>query len=235
MSRSRVEHPSLYLPLKALTRWVIMPVLTRTEVRGIEHIPETGPFFLIPNHQSVLDPLMLQAVCPRTVHAMTKSTQFGSPFMRWVLPRIGAFPTRRYRVDPQTVRVALRELKRGRGVGIYPEGERSWDATLQPLRRGTVRLLLKGGVPVVPCGISGSYDVWPRWSKRPRRCPVRIQFGEPILFGAHNDREAREAALPAATARIERALRGLIDAVDSERPDEVARPAPGTEGLESWA
>lgn len=235
MSHRRVEHPSLYLPLKALVRWLALPVWTRTEVRGVEHIPKTGPFFLIPNHQSVLDPFMVQAVCPRTVHSMTKSTQFAKPFMRWILPRIGSFPTRRYRVDPQAVRVALRELERGRGVGIYPEGERSWDGSLQPLRKGTVRLLLKAGVPIVPCGISGSYDVWPRWSKRPRRCPVKIQFGEPIEFGRHDDRAAREAALPAATVRIESALRRLIDAVDQDRPDEATRPATGPDGLESWA
>ncbi len=235
MSRRPVEHPSLYLPLKVFVRWVLMPLLTRTRVRGVENVPKTGPFFLVPNHQSVLDPMVVQAACPRTVHSMTKSTQFATPFMRWLLPRLGSFPTRRYRVDPQSVRVALRELARGRGVGIYPEGERSWDAELQPLRKGTVRLLLKAGVPVIPCGISGSYDVWPRWSKRPRRCPVRIQFGEPILFGAHDDRAAREAALPAATARIERALRQLIDAVDAEEPDEATRPAAGPDGVESWA
>ena len=238
LRRSRVEHPSLYLPLKSLVRWVIMPILTQTEIRGVEHIPKTGPFFLIPNHQSVLDPLLAQAACPRTVHSMTKSTQFSNPFMRWILPRIGSFPTRRYRVDPQTVRVALRELSRGRGVGIYPEGERSWDASMQPLRRGTVRLLLKAGVPIVPCGISGSYDVWPRWSRRPRRCPVRIRFGEPIEFGVHDDRASREAALPAATARLERAIRRLIDAVDLDTPDEATGRAggpDGVDGVESWA
>ena len=88
---------------------------------------------------------------------------------------------------------------------------------------------------IVPCGISGSYDVWPRWSKRPRRCPVKIHFGEPIEFGRHDDRAAREAALPAATVRIESALRRLIDAVDQDRPDEATRPATGPDGLESWA
>jgi len=162
---------------------------------------------------------------------MTKSTQFASPFMRWLLPRIGGFPTRRYRVDPQTVRVALRELGRGRGVGIYPEGERSWDGTLQPLRKGTMRLLLKAGVPIVPCGISGSYDVWPRWSRRPRRCRVQIRFGEPIVFGPHDERAAREAAVPAATAHLERALKRLTDQVDREAQE----PDAGPETAESWA
>lgn len=239
MSRT-VEHPSLYLPLKAVARYGVIPLLTQTRAEGVENIPTRGPFFLVPNHQSVLDPVIVQAMCPRTVHSMTKSTQFANPFMRWLLPRIAAFPTRRYRVDPQTVRVALRHLEAGRGVGLYPEGERSWDGQLQPLRRGTVRLLLKAGVPVVPCGISGSYDVWPRWSKRPRRCKVRVRFGEPLLFGVHDTRAEREAALPDAMARLERALRALLVDLDPPRhwqDDKVPGPAPsnGTGQVESWA
>ena len=183
--------------------------LARIEVTGREHVPAEGPFFLIPNHQSVLDPILVQAVCPRTVHSFTKSTQFGSSVFRWLLPRLHAIPTRRYRVDPQVVRVALRLVEDGEGIGIYPEGERSWDGSLQPLRRGTVRLLLKAGAPVIPCAVVGSYDVWPRWSRRPRRCRVSIRFGEPIQFGRHDRREDREKALDGAIARLAKALEDL--------------------------
>lgn len=185
--------------------------LARIEVEGRENIPKEGPFFLIPNHQSVLDPVLVQAMCPRPVHSFTKSTQFGSPVFRWLLPRLNAIPTRRYRVDPQVVRVALRLVEAGEAIGIYPEGERSWDGSLQPLRRGTVRLLLKAGAPVVPCGVIGSYDVWPRWSRRPRRCRVRIRFGEPIDFGRHDTREDREKALTAAIDLLSGALSALRD------------------------
>ena len=236
MSRP-VEHPSLYLPLKWFVRFVLMPTLTRTRAEGVENIPKRGPFFLVPNHQSVLDPLIIQAMCPRTVHSMTKSTQFANPFMRYLLPRIAAFPTRRYRVDPQTVRVALRNIEAGHGVGLYPEGERSWDGQLQPLRRGTLRLLLKTGAPVVPVGISGSYDVWPRWSKRPRRCPVRVRFGTPIHFGAHHTRTEREAVLPEATVRLERALKELLVDIDPRglASEKRAPGGNGPEQVESWA
>ena len=167
-------------------------------------------FFLLPNHQSVLDPLLVQGFCPRRVHSMTKSTQFGSPIMYWLLPRIGAFPTRRYRIDPQTVRTALRLLDAGEGVGIYVEGERTWDGHMQPLRRGAVRLILKAGVPVIPVGIVGSYDVWPRWSKRPRRADVRLRYGEAIEFGRHDDREEREAKVSVTMEVLERRIRALM-------------------------
>ncbi len=195
---------------KALGRWVLTPLLTRMVVEGRDNVPTSGPFFLIPNHQSILDPILVQALCPRRVHSMTKSTQFGSRLMYWLLPRIGAFPTRRYRIDPQTVRTALRLLEDGEGVGIYAEGERSWDGRLQPLKRGTIRLILKAGVPVIPCGIVGSYDVWPRWSKRPRRANVRISYGEPLSFGAHDDRTRREAAVDETAEIIRNAILSLM-------------------------
>jgi 1-acyl-sn-glycerol-3-phosphate acyltransferase len=178
----------------------------RMEVEGLENIPASGPFFLVGNHQSVLDPILAQGACPRPVHTFTKSTQFSGSFFRWLTTRVNGIPTRRYRIDPQVVRIALRRLSEGKGVGVYPEGERSWDGTLQPFRQGTIRLLLKAGVPVVPCGISGSYDVWPRWSRKIKRRRAVLRFGEPIRWPAMHDRRERDASLPGATETLKRAL-----------------------------
>ncbi len=189
--------------------WFFARLWARIRVDGLENVPGDGPFILLANHQSILDPILIQTHLPRDLHTLTKSNQFGMLFFGWVLPRINTIPTRRFKVDPQVVRVILRRLSEGQGIGIYPEGERSWDAQIQPFRRGTIRVVLKAGVPVIPCGVSGSYDVWPRWSKRLRRAPVRIRFGEAINFGPHDDRAERERAVPEATERIREALESL--------------------------
>lgn len=193
--------------------------VARIQVEGREHLPDRGPFLLLPNHQSVLDPILIQSSIRRNdIYTLTKSTQFrGQPF-RWLLPRVHTVPARRYRVDPQAVRVLLRRLDQGHIVCIYAEGERSWDGSIQPLRRGTLRLVLKAGVPVVPCGIVGTYDIWPRWSRKLRRGPVRIRFGEPMHFGKHDDREEREALLPATHDRIRTALARLTGAPLADDP-----------------
>ena len=79
-----------------------------------------------------------------------------------------------------------------------------------------MRLLLKAGVPVIPCGIVGTYEVWPRWGHMnwlaigPGRPPVTIRYGEPLHFGRNDDRARREAALPEAIRRVEEALLGLM-------------------------
>jgi 1-acyl-sn-glycerol-3-phosphate acyltransferase len=184
-------------------------------VEGRDNVPRKGPFIVLVNHQSILDGPILHCYSPRLLFSMTKSTQFKRAYMRGLLRYAGTFPARRYQVDPQSVRVVLRYLKEGRGVGIFPEGERSWDARIQPLRLGTIRLILKAGVPVIPCGVNGLYDFWPRWHRLPRRLPfinrtpVTLRFGEQLHFGQHDDRATREALLDDTMETITAALEGV--------------------------
>ncbi len=185
------------------------PLLGRLDVQGLENTPEQGPFLLIANHQSYLDPILIQSVLRRPIYTMAKSTQFSDPLVGALMKRLKSFPVRRFEIDPQAVRIVLRHLRQGHGVGIYIEGERTWDGRLQEPRLGTIRLILKAGVPVVPCGIAGTYDVWPRWDRKLRRGTVRIRFGPQLRFPRLDDRRAREAQLGAARHRLMTALADL--------------------------
>lgn len=183
-------------------------------IEGLSNIPPHGPFLLICNHQSNLDPVLIQAVCPRPVHAMAKSTQFAVPGMGWLMKRLLSFPVRRYQPDAQAVRVALRSLTRGRGVAIYVEGERSWDGRLQAPRVGTIHLILKAGVPVIPCTISGSYHAWPRWHNSIQLQPICITFGSPLLFPRLDRRTDRHVHAPETAATIMSALARPLETDD---------------------
>lgn len=206
----------LYRAAQRLVR-TLRPLVGRLDVEGLGNIPAEGPFLLIANHQSYLDPILIQAVVTRPMYTMAKSTEFSNPITGRVLKTLKSFPVRRFEIDPQAVRIALRHLEDGYGVGIYIEGERSWDGRLQPPRLGTIRLLLKAGVPVVPCGIQGAYDVWPRWS-RLRRGSVRIRFGMPLRFPKLDTRREREAALDEVRERIMSELARLAGAGRADRP-----------------
>lgn len=181
------------------------------QVSGLGNLPD-GPFLLLSNHQSILDPILIQAFCPRPIHAMAKSTQFSAGMSGWLMRSLKAFPVRRYRIDPHAVRLVLRRLEAGHAVGIYVEGERSWDGKLQEPRRGTIRLALHAGVPIVPCTITGSYEVWPRWDRRFRRGPIHIHFGEPFRLPQIRNRADRDAAVDAAAERIMGVLAAQIEA-----------------------
>jgi 1-acyl-sn-glycerol-3-phosphate acyltransferase len=209
ISPSREPHPAPY----RVSQWIARSIWGRfagLEAHGTANVPRTGPFILIANHASNLDPILIQAVCPRPVHAMAKSTQFAVPVIGGYMLRLLSFPVRRSQTDPQAVRIALRRLAAGFGVCVYIEGERSWDGRLQKARPGTVRLALKAGVPVVPVGISGSYDAWPRWSNRPQLLPVRVRFGPALEFPRLDRRADREAARPEATVRVMQAIDELV-------------------------
>lgn len=190
-------------------RWLVRTLWRgagTTDVTGIENVPPTGPCIIVANHQSYLDPLLIQALVPRVVHAMAKSTQFASPAMARLMSYIYTFPVRRYEPDPIAVRTVLRLLAADKAVMIYVEGERSWDGRLQAPRRGTIRLLLKAGVPIIPCRIDGAYDAWPRWGKLSRGANVRIAFKPALQLPKLDRRADREAVLESTTGRIMAAL-----------------------------
>ncbi|HUG00606.1 MAG TPA: lysophospholipid acyltransferase family protein [Longimicrobiales bacterium] len=215
------ERVPVYRAFQGTVRLLSRVFLPSVTVEGLHNVPDRGPCLIVSNHQSILDPILIQSFCPRPLHTMTKSTQFGVPVFGWLVrEHLLAFPVRRFQIDPQAVRVALRRLEQGRAVGVYVEGERSWDGCLQPPRLGTLRLLLKAGVPVIPCAISGSYDVWPRWDRALRLAPVRIAFGEPVPLPKLDDRRARERSLDGAAAAVMGALRALLR--PAGRPEAVA-------------
>ena len=175
-------------------------------VNGLENIPQTGPFLVLANHESYLETMLVPAVMPRAVHMMAKSTQFGSRLTGWLMPRLFAYPVRRFEIDPQAVRYTVKRMSEGYGIAIFIEGERTWDGSLQAARLGTVRLALNAGVPVIPCRVRGAYDAWPRWSSKPQRNRITVAFGRPLELSPAQTRIDCESGLTEAVRRIRAAI-----------------------------
>jgi len=212
LGRAVEPGPRDALPLYGPGRWLLRQALRGLgplQVSGLEHVPGQGGALLFANHLSLLDPIAVQVACRRRVRALTKSTEFSKPLMARLLAAVGAVPVRRFQPDPQAVRMVLRLLEQGEVVAIYPEGERSWDGQLQAFRRGTLRLAAAAGVPVIPVGVQGTFERWPRWSSRPRRGPIQVRFGAPLEPTSAPDRPAREAAVPHLAAQLRKAFTDL--------------------------
>lgn len=182
----------------------------RYRVEGAENVPAEGGVLLVANHASLLDPPLLGCSINRPVHFMAKEELFKIPILKWVLPRVNAFPVRRGGADRSAIRTAIELLEKGKVIGIFPEGTRTRTGELLPLRRGASLVALKANVPVVPVGILGTFRPvrWRGLLPRFNRFVVRI--GEPIdLSSLCEGEDERERVERAAAVMMER-IAGLL-------------------------
>lgn len=149
-------------------------------VEGREHIPSRGPAIIVANHRSYIDPFVLGYPIEPAPRYVATVRVFRNAYTRWFCQQMAAIPTRRGGADPRAVREVLRALHAGSVVGIFPEGERSWDGASLPLMEGVVKLLQRARVPVIPASLVGTYEAWPRWAPQPRLAPLRVVFGAPL-------------------------------------------------------
>lgn len=168
-------------------------------IHGRERIPRTGPVLYLSNHQSFLDPILNAAVArDRPFRPFARESLLRGP-LGWILRSLGGMPVSGTGSDKSVMRAALKELAEGRGVLIYPEGSRSPDGAIHPFKSGIGLLLKRSDAIIIPVGMDGSFDAWPRQRSTPRwRRPIELEVGEPI------DRDELLAdGIPAALLRLE--------------------------------
>lgn len=160
-------------------------LLRRWDVRvhGAEVVPPTGPVVLAANHIGVLDGPLLAVFAPRPVHALTKHEMFRGRTGQ-VLHRSGQIPVDRYSPDPRAVRTALRVLRDGGAVGVFPEGTRG-DGELHRFHHGAAYLALVSGAPVVPVVLLGSREPGGGINSLPARgARIDLVLGAPVRLGS---------------------------------------------------
>lgn len=161
-----------------IVRWglnIIFLGMYRLHVEGREHIPSEGAVIIAPNHKSYFDPpLVGVAIKKRVVHYMAKEELFRNPFFGWILRQFGTFPVKRGSVDRTAVRQAVKELKNGNALGIFPEGTRIKRSGLGRFHSGMASLALMTGTPVIPVAIVGSADM------PYKKGPLAVLIGMPI-------------------------------------------------------
>lgn len=146
-------------------------------VSGRRNVPRSGGVIIACNHISNLDPPVLGSAVPRRASFMAKAELFTSRAGEFFLPRLGAFPVNRDSVDTAALRTALAELERGRALIVFPEGTRSHDGRMLPLKAGVGLIAARSGAPVLPAFMWGT--------SRPRRAILRrpgfsVRFGRVI-------------------------------------------------------
>jgi len=193
----------------------------RFDISGIEHVPARGPVLLASNHRSYFDVAALALVAARLgrpVRFLAKRELFDAPLVGWVARAVGGIPVDRGSGSGTPLRLAEAALRAGEVVivlpqGTIPRGEAFYDPVLHG-RTGTARLAAATGAPVVPVGLWGTDEVWPRARRLPdvtsvlHAPTVDVRIGRPVRLELDDARRDTELLMSA--------IAGLLPAASRE-------------------
>jgi 1-acyl-sn-glycerol-3-phosphate acyltransferase len=154
---------------------------------GTKHVPTRGGVLLVANHQSFMDPALATIAIQREADFMARDSLFAHPGFGKLIKYLNAFPVRRQTADLNAVKEALRRLKQGRLLLLFPEGTRTEDGRIQPFLPGLGAIARKARVPIVPTLIDGVHAAWPRDRVLPSPGNVIVEYDRPITPEAYAD------------------------------------------------
>ena len=197
------------IPLALARRFAAMVwrLYFRVDIRGLEHLPKTGPVLLAGNHTGWLDGPLVQMLLPRPCSFLVKSELYDGPW-RVILDFSRQIPIRRGAPDRTALRRAVDVLAGGGVLGVFPEGTRGVGA-LETVQHGIGYIALRAqglgtAGPAAPCQIipvvcTGTAEALPKGAKFPKfRTPVSIVFGPPFTLDVDGNPRARSTVAAAA-------------------------------------
>lgn len=175
----------LYGTGKLLFRF-LFHVFFRLRIAGRDRVPPNGGLLVVSNHISFADPPLLAVALPRRVEFMTMIEIFRKPLLGAVARALGAFPVDRSRADAGAAREAIRRLRAGRCVGLFPEGgirltEKSVLGGDPVFRPGAGLMALMGGAPILPVVIRDARKTY-QWRNWLRRETISVTIGRPFCL-----------------------------------------------------
>ena len=162
-------------------------IFLRTKVIGAENIPSDGAFILAANHMTNWDPPFLGTFISREVCFMGKEELFKNPVMAAVCRGLHVFPVKRGAADKTAIKTAIKILKNGDCLGIFPEGTRSKTGKIGKAESGVSLIAAMTKVPIIPAAIVNTEKIFSSAVKFPR---LAVVYGKPIYFdGNTKDKE----------------------------------------------
>lgn len=180
----------------SLFRYMLAPIIRLiwiAEVNGLENVPKGGACLVALNHESYFDFICFTAVVERRIHYLAAEKFFSHPFWKWVVRGMGCIKVdRSSRFNISAMREINNVVTNERLVGIFPEGTRSPDGRLMRGKPGVAYLAVTTGIPVIPVGLIGTYEIMSRDDRLPRLRKAVINIGDPVMF--HKEADVRMAA-----------------------------------------
>jgi len=174
---------------------IALPVLgVKVEARGLSRLDGEAPYMFMSNHSSHLDAPVLAHAIPHPMFWVFKKELAKIPFFGWTILALGQImiDRRNARQAREAMASSIEGLKGNQSIVIYPEGTRTPDGRLQPLKKGGFHLAIQTGLAIVPVRISGSRDLLPKGELTVRRGTVAVEVFEPIPTAGKTEEDIPE-------------------------------------------
>ena len=145
-----------------------------------EHTLVDGGAIILSTHQSHFDPVLIGVTFNEHLNYLARRTLFDNVVFAWVIRMLDAIELDRDRSGLAGLKETMKRPKRGEKVLIFPEGTRTNDGKIAPLKPGFLAVARRTKVPLIPVAITGAFEVLPRGSKLPVRYPFRVAVGKAI-------------------------------------------------------
>ena len=170
---------------------IIFKLFFRLKVTGQENIPQNGPFIIVANHSSLLDPIILGISIKPKIIFVAAAYLFEIGWLGYLLRKANSIPVQREN-DIKAIKQSLKILRQGGVLGIFPEGGIDRQKNNLPVRAGAAYLATKVGIPIVPIRIKGADKALPRGAKFIRSLSkIEVEIKKPIYCSrqTHKDKE----------------------------------------------
>ncbi len=164
------------------SKLIMATISSPTKVNGLESIDTSKPYVYAVNHASALDIPVLYVYLPFEFRIAFKKELLAYPIVGWHLKRSGQIC-----VDQQnparsigSIRAALKSLKSGLPLVIFPEGGRTPDGEIKPFLPGALFLAIKAQVDIVPVALVGTFELLPMNTYHIKCRPLEMRVGQPI-------------------------------------------------------
>ncbi len=152
----------------------------RVELKGMEHLPESGGVLIVPTHTSFLDPPLAGSFLSREVYLLGRHDLLEIPVFGHILRNLNTQPLRRGGSDREALQLCRSILNAGWPLIFFPEGTRSEDGRLGPIQGGFAMVLSSTpDVPYIPVVMQDTYHAFRRGWKFPRPRKIQVKYGRP--------------------------------------------------------
>ena len=188
---------------------LVMRIYFKINIINVERFEKLKTGCIVaPNHVSAWDTILVPAFSKRIMYMMAKEELFHGKIKNWFFKELKAFPVKRGKNDLSAIKTAIKLLKDGKSICMFPEGTRNKDGKDLEFKTGAIMIACTAKVPIIPVGLVSDFKF---------RSKVDVVYGEPIYFDEYYDHKMTKEELKEAAEKLKQGVNKAINSVKEEK------------------